>query len=147
MPHRAKQIIDAVAAALAANQNLGAKVEVNRVRSISEAADELPAFLVNFGSDTADDSSDMQSFRSSLEVVLTAYCMGDNEADVLSQLLELRRQSHIAMMDDMTFGLSFVWDTAYGGADPPVIQRSERAIGALTSRWFVRYILNFSDPG
>lgn len=146
MSHRAQQIIDAIAAAQASNTDLRANVEPNRVRSLSEENDELDALAVNYGADTPEDS-DFDSFRSSLDVVLTGYCVGDSEREVLEKLLELRRQSHIAMMADMTFGLSFVWETAYGGADAPAVQKLNRFIGALSSRWVVRYIVNKSDPG
>lgn len=147
MAHRVQQILDAVAAALRANLSLRAHVDVHRVLSLSEADDELPALTVNCGADTPDDSAHLDDFGSSLDVVLTAYCTGDSQTEVLEQLLELRRQSHIAMRTDMTFGLSFVWENSYGGAEPPLIQKADRIVGALTSRWAVRYLMNQSDPG
>lgn len=145
MAHRAQQIVEAVAAALTANADLRAQVEFNRVRSLSEVDAELDALTVNYGADTPEEA-DLESFRSSLEVVLTFYCTGATEREVLEKLLELRRQSHISMMADFTFGLAFVWHTAYAGADAPALQMADRIIGSLTSRWLARYLMNISDP-
>jgi hypothetical protein len=145
MSHRVQQILNAAAAALSANASLGAIVEVNRVRSLSEEQAELPVVTVNYGADAPDDG-DLDSFRSTIEVHLTAVCTGESETEVLSRLLDIRTQCHIALMADMSLGLSFVWHTAYGGADAPFLQQAERMLGSLTARWGVRYIMNISDP-
>ena len=144
MAHRVKQILDAAAAACSSNTSLRAVVEVNRVRSLAEEQAELPALTVNYGADTPEDS-DQESFRSAIELLFTSYVAGDSETEVLDALLEMRRQVHISLMADISFGLSFVWDIAYGGADAPVLQQGERMYGAQTCRWNSRYVLEFAD--
>lgn len=147
MPHRVQQVIAAAEAAHKANANLRANVEIHRVQSLSDLDDEIPMVCINYGADTPDAATDMRSYGSVIDIAVTAYCKGDSERKVLEQLLELRRQSHVAMMADMKFGLAFVWDTSYAGADTPVIQKLDRWVGALTSHWPVRYTMNLSDPG
>ena len=146
MAHRAAQVIDAIAALLAANTSLQAQVFKNRTLVLSEDEGELPAVTVNFGADEPDSVEELNRIGSALEVVLTAACVGDSEAEVLAALLELRRQSHIALMADTSLGLSFVWHTVYGGASIPQLQQGERMCGALTTRWTVRYAMNITDP-
>lgn len=144
MPHRAKQILDAIESALSSNTDLGATVEVNRVGSLAEDQGELPALTVNY-SDLPDAESDMRSWHRVLDIVLTAYTAGESESEVTAALFELQRQAHISMVTE--YGLTFVWETSLGEIAAPQIQQADRTIGALTSRWFVRYIMNISDPG
>lgn len=146
MAHRVQHILDAAAAAHIANTNLRATVEVNRTRSLGEDQDEVPALTINYGADSPDDAQDQTDIASGIEIELTAYVAGDSESDVLQALLELRTQSHISLMADMTLGLSFLWELRYGGADKPQVVQAERMLGAQTCRWTARYLMNSDDP-
>jgi len=144
--HRVQQILNAAGAVLAANPSLRATVEVNRVRSLSEEQQELPALTVNYGADVPDESESFEGLGSAVEILLSAFCAGDSETEVLERLLELRSQSHLALMANMSLGLSFLWEIRYGGADAPVLQQGERMLGAQTSRWSARYLMDNDDP-
>lgn len=147
MAHRVQQILDAMAAALVANTNLRATVEVNRVRSLGEDQAELPALTVNYGADSPDEGAqDHRDIGSAVEIRLGAYVAGDTETDVLVDLLALRTESHKAIRVQKTLGLAFVWEVVYAGADEPQIAQGERTFGAQTCRWTVRYVMDDDDP-
>lgn len=146
MAHRVEQIVDAIATILRANTNLRATVETHRVRSVAEFEGEIPLVCVNYGADQPDDEEQLGAIASVVELFSVAYCDGESEIEVLTTLLELRRQVHIALMADPTLGLAFVWQTEYGGADRPDIQQAGRTVGALSSRWLVHYVMNIADP-
>lgn len=147
MSHRVQQILDAAAAAFQANANLRATVEVNRVRSLSEEQAEFPALTVNYGTDSPTEVvGDFESIGSALELILTAFFVGETEQEVLEGLLSLRTQTHISLMADQSLGLSFVSQITYGGADAPVLQQAERMLGAQTFRWTPHYTMNIDSP-
>jgi len=100
---------------------------------------------VTYGSDNPDPRH-VRTIGSALDVLVICACVGDNESDVLTTLLELRRQSHIALMADSDLGLSFVINTLYGGAEAPQLQKLDQMTGSLTTRWQVLYEMNISDP-
>ncbi len=143
--HRVQQILNAAGAVLGANPALGL-VEINRVRSLSEEQQEVPALTVNYGADTPDESETFESLGSAVEMLLSAYCAGDSETEVLERLLEMRAQSHLALLADMSLGLPFLWEIRYGGADAPLLQQGERMLGTQTSRWVARYQMDNDDP-
>jgi hypothetical protein len=143
--HRADQIIEAVVSALEANASLDAVVYAHRAVALSEDESELPAVSVTFGEDAAE-AQISQLIYSTLDVQVTAYCAGDDEAEVKATLLEMRAQIHVAMMTSTRLGLSFVHLVNYGGATAPQIEVGERTFGALTSSWRVRYEMSYSDP-
>lgn len=144
--HRVQQIVNAAAGLIAANASLRATVEVNRVRSLADEQPDSPCVTVNYGGDVPDEAQDQRDIASAVEILLTAYAFGDSETDVLQSLLDMRTQTHVALMADMTLGLSFVWETRYGGAEPPQLQQAERVCGAQSSRWTVRYLMDASTP-
>lgn len=148
MAHRAQQIVDAIASKLAANVNLRAAVYTHRTLSLSEDERELPAITVNVGEDEpeSEGAEQLNRITSALEAVIAAACVGDSEKEVIDSLLELRTQSHIALMADTSLGLAFVWQTEYAGASAPQLRQGERMCGTLTMRWRVHYEMNISDP-
>ena len=144
MSHRAQQIVDLLATLLRANANIP-KVYTHRSLSLSAEEMELPCVSVTYGSDNPDPRH-VRTIGSALDVLVICACVGDNESDVLTTLLELRRQSHIALMADSDLGLSFVINTLYGGAEAPQLQKLDQMTGSLTTRWQVLYEMNISDP-
>jgi hypothetical protein len=146
MAHRVQQIIDAAATVMRANASLQATVEVNRVRSLGEDQGETPALTINYGGDSPDEAQNQSNFASAIELEFAAYVSGDTEPEVLESLVEMRRQVHRSIMADFTLGLPFVWDITYGGADKPATVQAERMLGAQTSRWTFRYLMDSDDP-
>ena len=151
MSHRAQQIVDAIAAALVANTSLGASVYTHRMQSLSDEDQELPAVSVTYGADTPVGEGGVENtvfIDSLLEVFVSCFARHSSESELLTSLLELRRQAHIALQANPAQGLSFVSDTQYAGADAPVVSANgERMDGALSTRWLVRYRMNITDPG
>lgn len=150
MAHRAEQIIDAVAAALQASATLNCAVYTHRAETLSEAEGELPAVSVDFGEDEPldeDGASNFSFIDSLLSVETTIYLQADDEALLRAALLNRRTAIHIAVMTDRSFGLAFVIDTRYGGADAPEFAaNAETIVGRLVCRWRVHYRMNISDP-
>lgn len=147
--HRALQVVNAAVAAIA-TQATGASVYKHRVLSLSDDEQELPAISVRVGTDTpvADGGQGSMQFIDSLqELLVDAIAKGDSEDDVLESLLLLRAQIHQALQADVTLGLAFVTDTAYGGASAPDLAAGgARLVGSLSTRWVVRYRMNYTDP-
>lgn len=148
--HRALEIVNAAKAAIEANTSLGANVYTHRVYSLSDAEYELPAVSVRMGPDTALAASGQSSLAfidSELELQVELWCQAESEELTVEALLELRAQTHKALQADMTLGLAYVTDTAYGGAGAPDLSPGgKRLVGHLTTRWVVRYRMNFTDP-
>lgn len=147
--HRALQVINAAKTLIAA-QATSASVYRHRALSLSDDEQELPAISVRVGTDTpvADGGQGSMQFIDSLqELLVDAIAKGDSEDDVLESLLLLRAQIHQALQADVTLGLAFVTDTAYGGASAPDLAAGgARLVGSLSTRWVVRYRMNFTDP-
>ena len=147
--HRALQVVNAAKAAIDA-ASPAAAVYRNRVLSLSEDEQELPASSVRIGTDTpvADSGQGSMQFIGSLqELLVDIVATGNSEDEVIESLLALRADVHVALQSDVTLGLAFVTDTAYGGASSPNIATGgARLVGSLSTRWVVRYRMNFTDP-
>lgn len=147
--HRALQVIDAAKTLIAA-QATSASVYRHRALSLSDDEQELPAITVRIGTDTpvADSGQgSMQFIDSYQELLVDVIAKGDDEDDVIGSLLDLRAAIHEALQADVTLGLAFVTDTAYGGASSPDIPTGgSRLVGSFSTRWVVRYRMNFTDP-
>lgn len=151
MTHRAQQIVEAIAAELIANVSLAAAVYVNRLMSLSDPDQELPAVSVVYGSDTplAPNGASNVAFLDSLLIVQTVGFVRElDEQTALARLIELRRQIHITLMaPDRSQGLGFVIDTRYGGADAPALDAAGNNIaGRLVVSWAVHYRMTITDP-
>lgn len=146
MTHRALQAVDAIATALAARAELGASVFKHRTLSLSDADQELPAVCVRMGEDAATNRT-LESFESQLDVFVALYATATTEEALAEALMELRAQSHIAVMANQTLGLSFVSQVIYGGAgEPDVSTEGGRIAGLLETTWIVDYEMNVTDP-
>jgi hypothetical protein len=150
MSHRAQQIVDAIAAELAASTTLGAAVFTHRQLSVSDAEQEVPAVSVRYGADTPTSQYGTDNFSfidSLLAIEVVAIALEVDEDTVLSRLLDLRRQIHITLMADRSQGLGFVMDTRYAGAAAPDVDAtSNQVAGRLVVSWAVLYRMNITDP-
>lgn len=149
--HRADQIIDAAVTAIQAAVPSTIKVYAHRRLSLGEDQDELPAISVDFGGDEPlddDGASNMAFIDSLLTVNVVAVLAAGEERDLKTDLLDMRRKIHVAMMTDRTLGLAFVADTRYQGAeDPEFFTENEALLGSLSTSWAVHYRMNIADPG
>lgn len=150
MSHRAEQVIDAVVAALSASSTLASDVYRDRVLSLNEDEQELPAVSVTLGDDApidGDGASNLAYFDSLIEVVVRIVLRADDEQAAISALLDRRRSVHVALMADRSLGLGFVIDTRYGGASAPELQSGADRLAALMDvRWTIHYRMGVSDP-
>ena len=146
MTHRADQVIDAVVSIISAA--VAARVEKNRtIPFASESIEQdLPAISVRMGSD--DPLIQNVSFiDSALSVNVVLIVSRETEPDVVADLMELRRATHVALMADQTLGKSFVSDTRYAGASAPEIDLSGKSpAGRMETLWLVPYRMNIADP-
>lgn len=155
MAHRAQQILDAVAALITTQvQASGVKVYVHRRLVLDLEQDELPAISVDYGPDTADDTSNSDIYWS-LSVLATAIVVAAEEATVRANLLQMRRDIHRAVMASpapgmpwkITLGLSFVINVLPISAQAPEVDVSgENIVGALSSEYRVIYTTPINDP-
>lgn len=148
MTHRAQQIVDAVAAALAASSSVGA-VFTHRSYSLSEEDQELPATTVNVGEDqplSELGASNVAFLDSLLTLEVAHLARADSVEQLLTDLIAMRTAGHVALMADRSQGLNFVIDTRYGGAGAPDVDISTGPAGQLVTRWQVHYRMNLTDP-
>ena len=140
--HPAEAILDAVLAAV--EEELEGNESAYLHRSTSVSNDEIPCVCVNYGEDTPDtESQTLNTLGSSLEVILTAICAGDDESEVKADLLAMRSATHRAMA---SLAVDSAWYVQYAGCSAPQLDQRERMVGELTSRWLVRYQMSISDP-
>jgi hypothetical protein len=150
MTHRAQQVVDAMRANITANAVVNWTVYRQRIDGLDVSELELPAVSVTFAADLPFNALGPTNLNfldslQSVDVILVAE--GASEDDVVVALMEMRKQSHIAVSVDRTQGLAFVIDTRYGGADAPLLNASaDRFAGSLKTLWHVYYRMNVLDP-
>ena len=148
--HRAQQVVEAIAAALAANTDLDAAVYTNRTLPVSVEDNEVPCVSVVYGGDeplNAEGAVNLAYIDSLLEVFVKCTGAGNSEEAMLAALMVLRRQVTVTLMADRSLGLAFVMDTRYGGASAPESDaRIDKYVGKLDTRWHVMYRMNLLDP-
>lgn len=150
MTHRAQQIVDSIVSELTANTAFGWTVYRQRAESLDRGELELPAVSVDFGIDKPVSElgqTNLNFIDSLLELKVSLIAQRGSEVDVIADLIEMRRQSHITLMTDQTQGLAFVIQTRYGGADEPALSVSNSLFGGvLRTHWTVYYRMNLADP-
>jgi hypothetical protein len=146
MTHRAEQIIQAAAAAIASQTDVGAAVLPHRTLSLSQDDQELPAICVRQGPDEPLQQN-LAVIDSELTLKLSVYASASTEPELMAELSRLRAVVHRALLGDPTLGLTFVLGATYGGADRPEIDGgASRLAGQQDSTFAVQYRMNFTDP-
>lgn len=155
MSHRAQQIVDAIAALITTQvQAAGVKVYTHRRLMLDPEQDELEAVSVDYGTDTADDTSSSGIYWS-LSVIATAVFVSAEEFSVRAGLLQLRKDIHRAILANpaagmpwkITLGLPFVINVLPINAQEPEIGTSgEKLVGALSSEYRVIYTTPIDNP-
>lgn len=149
MSHRVQQIAERAALLIGQQvEDKGTHVYVHRRLTLDPEQDETSSISVDYGEDRPL-TENTQFIDSQFVLSVTAIVAHPVESELREQLLELRRDAHIALMADVTLGLSFVIVTSYAGALEPVISANDGEVesGELTSNWLVAYRMNRTDPG
>lgn len=145
MSHRAEQILNRAALLHSQAADVGANVFNDRVLSLAESEDELPAFSITEGPDQP--QTENQGFIESLLTIrVLAFAVNTEEKALRESLRAMRARSHRYLKADLSLGLSFVTDVRYGGAlDPQVIKRAQWC-GMLECPFHVLYRMNETNP-
>lgn len=149
--HRAEQILQAAATAIAAQSGIAASVRTHDSLPLSAEDQELPAVSVNQGEDspTDDDGFGNLAFIDSLsQLKLVLKAQGSTQQEVATELVRLRVVTHKAMMaSPRTLGLSFVMGIQYGGAsEPEYTTEGSPLAGRMECAFSVLYRMNLTDP-
>lgn len=148
--HRADKIIVAAAAIIRDRaEPKGIHVYEHRRMSLDPESDELPAISVDYGPDEPADQETTHFIDSLLTVRTTSIVASFDEFELRRQLLDLRREAHVALLENERLGLDFIVSATYGGAEEPEFGSTQagKLIGALTSNWIFYYRMNRFDPG
>lgn len=141
---RAEQIVVAVLAKVTGLTTTGSRV----VRGRAYAVETTPALTVSQGSDAPVDARTGSSvyLDSELDIIITAHVKSSSsQTDTLLNLI--RKEIHIALMADVTQGLSFVYLTETKGASAPTISGDADKITATMDMTFTfRYRHSYTDP-
>lgn len=114
------------------------------------AAAQLPAVGVFQGADDpADEDGRLNlGFMDELLEVRTEVAARSIEANVETDLNELRRQVHKLLLADNALGLAYVINIIPAGADEPNIDgTSEQYTGTMVLHWIVHYRHRHDDAG
>lgn len=154
MPHRAEQILDAIAARLRAQTAIGIPADnifVHRSLSLAEDQDEIPAATVNAGDEESADEYQLLDgdgeLARALEIEVAVYFSATDEQTLKQLLFAARTEVHRAINPDETLGLAFVLKVELGAVPKPDIDvAGELSIGSQAHNWLVTYHMNSSDP-
>jgi len=149
MSHRAQQIVDA---AVAAHASMAANVYSHRTLTVSQEEMETPCVSIAIEADEPMSDlgvTNLAFIDSLLTLSVTVVSADSSEPDLIADLLDMRRQSHIAMFSaaGRDLGLSFVMGVRYLGAERPEINvDGQNMAGSITCRWGIPYRMNLTDP-
>lgn len=149
--HREEQVLQAAKALIEAEDGIAAAVYSHRTLPLNAEDQELPAIVVNKGSDEPGSEfgySDMAFVDSVAELQITLYAQGDSQEQVDSELDRLRVAVHAALLQaPRTLGLSFVMGIRYGGAQAPEYSDEGSPLaGRRVCAFSIHYRMNLTDP-
>jgi len=151
--HRALQILAATVSSIGTATAAGTSVFRSQARQLPDSA--IKAITVNYGDDSEPDLMSNSFADSWLTVYVdlhTRYAQPLDRAsgavpDYETQLLGLRKETHINIMSDITQGLSFVIDTkAMGAQQIEFGSEGEHVIAMMRTVWRIKYRTSISDP-
>lgn len=145
MSHRAEQIINRAALLHSQAADVAANVFTDRVLSLAEEQDELPAFSITEGPDVP--QAENQGFIESLLTLrVLAFAVNTDEKLLRQSLRAMRARTHRYLKADLSLGLAFVSDVRYGGALDPQVIKTAQWCGMLECPFHVLYRMNETDP-
>jgi len=141
-PHRAVDILAAFHALIVDLPLVGQNVFKGRVWDY----DNTPSHALFLGASQADTTNTQvtdedQLIRDEITVV-------GPEEELDKKLLEVHAEAYVALMADLTLGLSYVQEIAFiGMTEPEYIEQSRRPILQAVFTWRVTYRHSYTDPG
>jgi hypothetical protein len=148
--HRALEVLNAAAAVVQAQTDLGAAVFPHRILTLSEKDQELPAVCPRIGADdplTDRGVANLSFIDSQITITFGLYARASSEPELMAELMRLRAVVHRALMADQTLGLPFVMGVLYLGAAEPELDAAGSLIaGRVDASFAVEYRMNLTDP-
>ncbi len=147
--HRALRVVDEIRTLLLAQETLaGNNVHIGRWLTIDEA--EGSVMDIEIGSDDAVSefgTDAVNHIDSVIRIYVDLYDYTHQDGrDLLGRLFQMRSEVHIALLADVTLGLSFVLSCRYMGTEDVETEDGGRKLGALRSVWDIAYRMDFTDP-
>ncbi len=145
--HRALQVLKAARDILIAAQTYaGSNVEIGRVARIDEGG----AIDIWLGPDTPINefgTDNTQTIDSTLMVYVDLHARSPEHPElVLERIMQMRAETHAALLADYTLGLAFVISCRYQGAEDFSPDNVGDNVGALRTVWDIAYRMDYSDP-
>lgn len=148
MAHRAEQILSAIESNLTGLATTGANVFRGRVYTLDDS--EVPAITIYQGSDDPLGEygpSNVAFLDSELQIKVTAHVKTSAKAE--TELNQIRREVHIALMNDYQQGLPDIVLTTFplGASAPLLLGDGETPTALMDMHWAVHYRSSIDDPG
>lgn len=148
MTHRAESILAAVESTLDGDDSFA--VLRSPVDALNWELQQVPAACVFMGEEIprGDNGFEvMGSYDAVMTIYIDLWDQADQSTNIETKLLELRKLTHIQLMQSNRLGLSYVINIAPFGAEEPELSPDGRALtGKLRSLWIVEYRTSVTDP-
>ncbi len=142
--HRAEQVMDAFTSLVMGLATTGANVVRDRVYDVPNDVDA--ALSIYIGSDEPIEESPWP-YIDSLLTIYADINVRINSDVVVSQWLNLiRKEMVVAIMVDVTIGLSFVHEIEESIANAPDMSHGEQPVAVQRTEWTVKYRRSITDP-
>jgi hypothetical protein len=144
--HRAEQIMAALLTTLKAITS-PTVAAINMQRDRVDPFETLPAISLEEGADILIEGSDENVSKMDSILNIEVIVHAKKLSGVSTQLNQIRKEVYIALMADITQGLSFVNDTRYQGAEKPLrFDEAENAAMQQTIDFEIKYRHSLTDP-
>lgn len=139
---KAEQIMVAVQAKITGLSTTGSNVSRNRMYDIQDS--ELPYLLLIQGEDKVDGEffNNIQ-IQSTFGFMVRAYIK--QSTTIETTLNQIRKEIHIAVMNDTTLGLAFSARVFPVAASAPKLELAEKQYGYIDLMFAVRYTYKLTD--
>jgi len=143
--HRAEEIAQTLKGILAHLPTTRERVYRGRARRLNE--DELPALLINLSREEFLGKTNPVLIDRDLIINVEGYARTDADGENLETILNrIRKEVTIAIMADVTLGLTYVHDSNEGNAGYTFDEETENGIGVIATEWVVTYRRSATDP-
>jgi len=146
--HRVEQILVAIETTLKADGTFS--VFRAPLDALQNNLQDVPAACIFLGEEIPRGDTGfevMGSYSAAVSVWVDVWDQADQSTNIETNLLELRKLVHIALMQSTRLGLAFVFNLAPLGADEPELSSDGSAIsGKLRTNWLVEYRSSVEDP-
>lgn len=124
------------------------RVDINRVRSLSDDQAELPFFNVRLEADQPlSGGNTFDSLSAVLNISVEIFDKGVDSRELIARMVEYRSRLHAALMPIGALDLAFAREVGWLGANEPQMDATGKDVSAvITTRWQVAYSFNRDDP-